>query len=1244
MAIAQLAVIPALTVRAQAPVTIAQWTFDGDVTTPSTGAGTAALVGGTTAAFVTGFPASPSRGWNTSNYPAQGTNSRTAGAQFTVSTVGFTNITFSFDERHSSTAANTVAVQYSTDGLNFVDAQAFVMPGSDTWAARLVDLSAISALNNQPSVVLRIVSSFADGGSTYAATNATSTYASGGTIRLDNVTISGIAGGPPPGDAAPSVTGIVPANGATNVATGANIDVTFSEPVNASASSFTIACATSGAVAFALSGGPTTFTLDPATDFAASEACTVTVIAAQVTDQDANDPPDNMAADFVSGFTVAAPPPPACSLPSVTIGSVQGTTDVSPVAGQTVSVQGVVIGDYEFPGSGSTSNFLRGFYVQDAGDGNPDSSDGIFVFNGNNNSVSAGQVVRVTGVAAEFQGQTQIGNVTSIEQCGTTGTVTPTDVSLPFSALDFPERFEGMLVRLPQTLYVSEHFQLGRFGQIVMSSGDRLRIPTQLAAPGAPALAIQAANNLNRIIVDDTVNIQNPDPIVFGGGTSPLAANNTLRIGDTAAGIVGVMTYGWAGNAASPNAYRVRPNAPPTFTAPFVAANPRPASPADVGGTLKVASTNVLNYFNTFGRNACTLGVQGGPTDCRGAENQAEFDRQIVKIVAMLVGTGADIMAMSELENDGYGPASAIADLVNRLNAATAPGTYAYIDADAGTGQVDALGDDAIKVGLIYKPAKVMPVGNTAALNTGAFGQIITQTVLPNGTISSGSIQRNRPALAQTFEQLLNAERITVVANHLKSKGSGCADNFSPIPSDPDLGDGAGNCNLTRKIAAQEMAAWLATNPTGIATPNVLITGDLNSYAKEDPITAILNAGYTNLIEQYLGPNAYSFVFGAQSGYLDHALASPLLAAQVTGVAEWHVNADEPNVLDYNLNFKSAGQQVSLFAPDAYRSSDHDPLIVGLKLNTPPVIAGENQSYIEDQPLALQGLAVIDPNPNDTISVKIVVDQAYGSLSTGTAGSTTSTYDPVAGVYQVSGPLAEVNALLAALIYTPFPNCFDVIPLTITANDGHGPDVTRVIELIGIAVNDAPIARDDAATAYAGVPLQIAGSKLIANDTDPDGDGIGVHSVSATSAQGGVVTFAGNQVTYTPPSGFTGNDAFTYVVSDGNGGEATGTVNVSVKPLPAQTKPVQPILECVKQVGATDYVAYFGYRNPNSAPAIIAVGSNNQFAPAPADRGQTTVFYTGRKSFTFNVTFSGSLAWTLDGVTVTASAASPKCK
>jgi Ca2+-binding RTX toxin-like protein len=194
----------------------------------------------------------------------------------------------------------------------------------------------------------------------------------------------------------------------------------------------------------------------------------------------------------------------------------------------------------------------------------------------------------------------------------------------------------------------------------------------------------------------------------------------------------------------------------------------------------------------------------------------------------------------------------------------------------------------------------------------------------------------------------------TVAVNHLKSKGSACDD-----VGDPDLGDGAGNCNLTRQAAAQAMVDWLATDPTGSGDSDFLIIGDLNSYDKEDPIDAILAGSddllgssddYTDLLYTFIGEEAYSYVFDGQTGYLDHALANSNLLPQVTGTTVWHINADEPDLIDYDTSFKGPNQD-AIYAPDAYRSSDHDPVIIGLDFGPPQnvdgcfVIAAENTPF-----------------------------------------------------------------------------------------------------------------------------------------------------------------------------------------------------------------------------------------------------------------------------------------------------------
>jgi predicted extracellular nuclease len=146
--------------------------------------------------------------------------------------------------------------------------------------------------------------------------------------------------------------------------------------------------------------------------------------------------------------------------------------------------------------------------------------------------------------------------------------------------------------------------------------------------------------------------------------------------------------------------------------------------------------------------------------------------------------------------------------------------------------------------------------------------------------------------------------------------------------NDRDLEDGQAHCNKTRTSAANVLVDWLKTDPTGSGDPDFLVIGDLNAYAKEDPILALERGGYTSLMER-LGPEAYTFVYEAQSGYVDHALATASLAPQVTSIAVWHINADEPSSVDFNTEHKTD----DLFKADQpYRMSNHDPIVLELDL------------------------------------------------------------------------------------------------------------------------------------------------------------------------------------------------------------------------------------------------------------------------------------------------------------------------
>lgn len=736
---------------------------------------------------------------------------------------------------------------------------------------------------------------------------------------------------------APAVSSTTPADGAINVSPGATISVTFNEPVSVAIGAIRIECPSGTLVASntSLVSNVTTANIVPPQNLPAG-MCRLLVQANGVSDSDSSDPPDQPTADFSAMFAVTGA---SCAAADTPIGQLQGTGTSAALTG-TRTVQGVVVGDYEYTGAGTNTDALRGFFVQNVAgtdDGNPDTSDGIFVFSGDSNFVNVGQLVQVTGNVEEFGFGSTGGTLTQltspqIEICSSGAGVNPVDVSLPLSDATALERYEGMLARFTQTLYVTEHFQLGRFGSIVVSAGGRLPQPTNIVDPGAAAIAQQSANALNRLVIDDDVQTQNPDPIKLGRNGSPLSATNTLRGGDTISGLTGVLTQTDATTASNvpattdPVLYRLRPLNVLNGAAPnFQAANPRPSLPVATSGSLRVAGFNLLNYFNTFG-NACTNGVGGPATECRGAENLTEFNRQWPKTVQAALGTGADVLVVNELENDGYGPSSAMQDLVDRLNAATSANTWAFISVDANTSQTNALGTDAIRVGVVYKPAKATPIGSTAVANTDAFG--VYQT-------GAGAFQRNRPALAQAFEDSCGG-RVIVVGNHLKSKGSSCSDNISPVGPDADIGDGQGECNLTRKAAAQQLVTWLSGDPTHTGVTNVLILGDFNSYSHEDPIRSLEAGGYTNLVASHIGPSAYSYVFDGQWGYLDYAFGSEDLLPQIDDVVEAHVNSDEPSVLDYNTNFKSASQLSSLYAADAFRTSDHDPIVVSLTLECRP--------------------------------------------------------------------------------------------------------------------------------------------------------------------------------------------------------------------------------------------------------------------------------------------------------------------
>jgi len=795
-------------------------------------------------------------------------------------------------------------------------------------------------------------------------------------------------------DTAPEVTGTFPVNGATDFPINANLSVTFNEPVNVTGSWFTLVCSVSGpsGVATAFSGGPTTFTLDPGVALTNGETCTLTVLADQVSDQDANDPPDNMVFNFIVGFS----PFDVCATSFTPIYTIQGSGLSTPIPG-VVTTKGVVVGDFE--GTASAS----GFYIQDlTGDGDPATSDGIFVMTGSSNLVNIGDVVRVTGYARERFNQTTLNGTNSnssavpaanIINCGT-GLVAPTDVTMPFADANYPERYEGMLVRFPQALVIAEYFNYDRFGEIVLAqplAGEtRPFTGTAIDEPGAAANARTAANALSRITLDDAQSAQNPPTLRHPNGF-PFSLSNLFRGGDTVQNAVGVLGYDFS-------LYRIVPTGPADYTA----ANPRPAAPEPVGGTTRVAAMNTLNFFITADYpTGDPLDNKCGPlnnVECRGwdSDQPTEFTRQRDKLLQALSGLNADIIGLNELENStGVEPLDSI---VSGL-----PG-YAYIN----TG---IIGTDAIKVGMIYRPDVVTPVGDF---------KLLTSAVDPRFIDT-----KSRPSLAQTFEVNATGARFTVVVNHLKSKGSDCLD-----VGDPDMGDGQGNCSGTRTLAAQALVDWLATDPTGSGDPDFLIMGDLNSYAQEDPIDAIKagpddTAGtsddFTNLINFFQGAYAYSYTFDGQAGYLDHALASSSILAQVTGASDWHINSDEPDVLDYDTSFKPPAQD-ALYEVNAYRTSDHDAVVVGLIPNAPPTVEAGGPYQVLEGGMVLLNAIGNDPN-GDTLTYAWDLDNNGSFETPGQSATFDATPLTAPGTYTVKvqatdpGGLTAVDSATVNVIY-----------------------------------------------------------------------------------------------------------------------------------------------------------------------------------------------------------------------------------
>jgi predicted extracellular nuclease len=575
-----------------------------------------------------------------------------------------------------------------------------------------------------------------------------------------------------------------------------------------------------------------------------------------------------------SGPTEPEPEPSAvCDVaPTHEIGAVQGTGAATPVPGQQVTVRGVVVGD--LPG-------FSGFYLQDPdGDGTAATSDGIFVFSPV--AVDLGDTVAVSGEAAEFGGQTQIVSSQDVQVC-TDGTV----ADLPAAAaLDLPaddatrERLEGMLVEPVDALTVSEVFDLTSFGELTLSEGGLLVQPTELARPGTAAEAIAAENTLRRIVLDDGLSSRvNVNTRPYLSPTTPVRVGDELDFTSPL-----VLGYGF-------NQWRLQP-ADGTAAETFAPQNTRPAAPDPVGGDVQVGAFNVLNYFVTL-----------SGADARGATSPAEFEEQAAKIVTAIGALDADVVTLMEIEDTastGYSPGdadSALADLVRRLNTAAGAPVWSYVPLPQ---ELYAVDRDVIRSAIIYRNDVVQTVGASVGL--------VDEDVWFNA----------REPQAQTFVK--DGDAFTVVANHFKSKS-----NSTPPQAgndNADTGQGAFNGDRTRQ--AESLVAFTEELRESTGDEDVVLMGDFNAYTQEDPMVEFYDAGYDDLGSLF-DEGRYSYVFDDMSGSLDHAVSTPALTEKVTGVAHWNINSVESFAYQYTGS-------TALYAPHQYRSSDHDPLVLGIDL------------------------------------------------------------------------------------------------------------------------------------------------------------------------------------------------------------------------------------------------------------------------------------------------------------------------
>ncbi len=455
----------------------------------------------------------------------------------------------------------------------------------------------------------------------------------------------------------------------------------------------------------------------------------------------------------------------------------------------------------------------------------------------------------------------------------------------------------GQRITVTGDLVVVDTYDLVRRGQIKVAR-DRLYVPTSQIDPNdkdpsatsyeggsnvAKVTQAQKFNDNATIIIDDGTADENifPPKLFPELGKKSLP---TVRIGSVIKGVSGKLVK--AGN----NLLLV-PNKRLRWTPAK-----RPQRP-DVGNAdIVVSSFNVLNYFTT---------IDNGKNNARGADTKSELDRQESKLVAAITAIQADVVGLMEIENN----IEAENRLVAALNKKMGKEVFKGCGLPAAYGSAPG-GKDSIRVGIIYRTDRVEPVGEVSMIRDDVF-------------------YAARTPIVQTFKSKTADSPFTLIVNHFKSKGG--ADRADA--DNKNKGDGQGAYNATRRSQSLAVCKYIDSLKQGDAEPRVLVMGDLNAYRQEDPIDAMRAKGLIDLHEtpgkerSGHSDRQYSYIYYGQCGSLDHAMATKSLAADVTGIATWHINADEPRFLDYNEEHNPK----TLFQANPFRSSDHDPVLIGIR-------------------------------------------------------------------------------------------------------------------------------------------------------------------------------------------------------------------------------------------------------------------------------------------------------------------------